>query len=305
MPFTMRRASESLLAHTLVPAGRRRWRRGRLLVLAYHDVPDPQPFAVQLDHLLRHYTPVDLPTVVAAQYGTGALPAGAALITFDDGHPSVLDAALPALRHRGIPAVLFVVTGLIESEQPHWWTEVEERSMAGARARGFEAAGRSLVSALKKEDDIVRLQAIDDLRQGTPDVSIRTRQLTTSDLKRLERDGIAIGSHSVTHPCLDRCSDENIVREVVNSFRQLTDMLGHEPLVFAYPNGNHDERVVTAVRAAGYRMAFRFDHRIARLPAPDPMLVSRVRVNADDSLDRFALAASGVHSAIHRLSGRR
>ncbi|HEV2068505.1 MAG TPA: polysaccharide deacetylase family protein [Acidimicrobiales bacterium] len=283
----------------------RRRHRGGLLVLAYHDVPDRGRFEAQLDHLVRHYRPVDLGAVVNAQRGDGSLPGRAVLVTFDDGHRSVLDAALPALRKREIPAVLFVVTGLIDSEQPYWWTEVERRSSAGGRAKEFTVRGRTLVSALKKVDDSVRLRVIEDLRESTPSLPIRVPQLTTAELRTLENSGVAIGSHTVTHPCLHRCSPDKIVTEVGDSYRHLTDALGHEPLAFAYPNGDHDERVVAAVRDTGYRAAFRFDHKIGPFPAVDPMLVSRVRVNADDPLDRFVLAASGVHPAVHRLRGRR
>lgn len=300
-----RRVAEFAVVRTALPALSRCRHRGDLPVLAYHEVPSRQQFEAQLDYVVRHYRPVDLAAVVEAQCGDGSLPPDALLITFDDGHRSVLDAGLPALKERDIPAVLFVVTGLIDSEQPYWWTEVERRSAAGGRARGFTLGGRALVAALKKVNDNVRLQAIEDLRESTPSLRIRVRQMAAAELRRLERSGVAIGSHTVSHPCLHRCSAEKIVAEVGDSYRHLTEVLGHEPLAFAYPNGDHDERVVAAVRDAGYRAAFRFDHQIGPFPAVDPMLVSRVRVNADDPLDRFVLAASGVHPAVHRLRGRR
>src|SRR5690349_9099692 len=108
-------------------AGLTRLARGRttsqLGVLAYHGVDDRDGFATQLDWLATHRRPVGLDEAVAV--AEGRTPSnGAVLVTFDDGHRSVLEHGLPLLAERSIPAVAFVVVGLVGTDEPFWWSEV-------------------------------------------------------------------------------------------------------------------------------------------------------------------------------------
>jgi len=68
--------------------------------------------------------------------------------------------------------------------------------------------------------------------------------------------GVEVGSHGVTHAHLTRLSDEELRRELVESKEQIEDELGRACPDFAYPYGEHDERVRAAVRAAGYERAY-------------------------------------------------
>jgi peptidoglycan/xylan/chitin deacetylase (PgdA/CDA1 family) len=79
-------------------------------------------------------------------------------------------------------------------------------------------------------------------------------QLATMTWEELR--GLDIGSHGVTHAHLTRLSDEELRRELLDSKQQIEDELGRACLAFAYPYGEHDDRVRTAVRAAGYERAY-------------------------------------------------
>ncbi len=85
----------------------------------------------------------------------------------------------------------------------------------------------------------------------------------------------------------------------------LSEAIGHPPTAFAYPNGDEDDRVVAAVDRAGYRVAFRFDHRLAVTPSADRLRVGRVRVATTTTLDRFRMIVTGLHPALHHAVGRR
>jgi peptidoglycan/xylan/chitin deacetylase (PgdA/CDA1 family) len=81
------------------------------------------------------------------------------------------------------------------------------------------------------------------------------RTLTWGQLHALERGGVTIGSHSVTHPDLRTLSDAQAVVELRNSRRRLERHL-HKPVQwFAYPAGARDARIVDLVRRAGYVLA--------------------------------------------------
>jgi peptidoglycan/xylan/chitin deacetylase (PgdA/CDA1 family) len=95
--------------------------------------------------------------------------------------------------------------------------------------------------------------------------------MTWGELRAHADGGVAIGSHGVAHEHLGRLSDEELGRELTESKQEVEDELGRPCPDFAYPYGEHDERVRTAVRAAGYERAFGLRER-----GRDPYAVRRV-----------------------------
>jgi len=92
-------------------------------VLMYHGVGQPAPhgeahytfaeetFADHLDRLARAGGVVPYEALLR-----GSAPAGAFVLTFDDGERSVVERALPLMRARGMVGTLFVTTGWIGAE---------------------------------------------------------------------------------------------------------------------------------------------------------------------------------------------
>jgi peptidoglycan/xylan/chitin deacetylase (PgdA/CDA1 family) len=275
----------------------RRLSRRRLAVLAFHDVPPESNFPSQLELLARTYHPVSVHDVLSTLRGASDLPDNAVLITFDDGDPTVLEHAAPLLQAQGIPAVAYVVTGFIGTDLAPWWIEASEL------AAHTSVPAAQLVRDLKTIPDEARLRRLDQLR-NTAGGRVARRQLTADEVRQLQAMGVAIGNHSHTHPLLDQCENPKIEREIQQAHDQLSQLLGAPPRTIAYPNGNVDERVVAAARRLGYELGLLFDHRLGPWPPADPLLVSRVRVNATDSVARFSSSVSGVHPFVHRVRGR-
>jgi peptidoglycan/xylan/chitin deacetylase (PgdA/CDA1 family) len=275
---------------------------GRLAVLAYHGVDDPEQFAAHMDVIRTSTQPVSLDDVIGAVESGQPLPPHSTLVTFDDGRVSVRDSGVALLRERGIPGIAFVNPGLLDSSMPYWWDEVAELAMAGAGLSGMPAEPGPLTEALKRVPNQRRLELIADLRAQRPERVVIGDQMRSTDLGQLEVAGIAVGNHSLTHPCLDQCTTQEIDREVEEGHRLLTDALGHPPRAFAYPNGNFDQRTVDAVERTGYPVAFAWDHRLGpRLPA-NRLLIPRVRVNSTTPITSFRTILSGLHPAFLRLA---
>jgi peptidoglycan/xylan/chitin deacetylase (PgdA/CDA1 family) len=87
--------------------------------------------------------------------------------------------------------------------------------------------------------------------------------LTWGMLKALERRGIEVGSHTVTHAELPSLPDAVALRELIRSRRALEDHLGHPVQWFAYPAGKFSPHAVQLVRQAGYVLA------VTTEPGPD------------------------------------
>ena len=88
-------------------------------------------------------------------------------------------------------------------------------------------------------------------RVSGPDPSF----LTWGMLRRLERDGIAIGDHTVTHADLAALPPAQVRWQLVDSRRLLQRRLGAPVQWLAYPAGRFDPAVVAIARAAGYVLA--------------------------------------------------
>ncbi|MGI9602375.1 MAG: glycosyltransferase [Acidimicrobiales bacterium] len=281
---------DRLLVRTPLAAASRALTRHHVTVLAYHGINDREAFAHQLDEIGRDRTFIGSSELRHAMAG-GSLPERATLVTFDDGRRSVLDAAIPELGQRHIPAMLFVVTSLLDSSQPFWWDEAEY------------LGGPDLVAELKRVPNNERLERIATLRAGNK-VRLRTPQLTAAELRELAAQGIEIGNHTATHPCLDRCDATAAAHEVHTAHEYLTDLLGAPPMAFAYPNGNFDPRVEETLDRLGYDLGFLFDHRTVDVSDAHPLRISRLRMNERLTAERLETILSGLHPALHSLRTR-
>lgn len=67
-------------------------------------------------------------------------------------------------------------------------------------------------------------------------------------LERLRALGISIGAHTRHHPRLTRCTDTELRDEIDGSADDIERALGERAATFAYPYGDHDDRVAAASR---------------------------------------------------------
>ncbi|MCX5388865.1 polysaccharide deacetylase family protein [Streptomyces sp. NBC_00094] len=278
---------------------------GRLAVLGYHGVEDPTTFAAHLDLLQRSFVPVSLEQVEEAAHGGRTLPAHSVLVTFDDGDRSVYTHALPMLAERGIPAVCFVIPGLVGASAPFWWDEAEHLVRHGGTTHRIPPTRPEFTPhTLKQLSERDRQLALAELRATATVPSPRPRQLTAAECRALEEGGVVVGNHTLTHPCLDRCDDDQVRTEVLEAHERLTELLGRPPSSFAYPNGNVDERAHRFLSQAGYRSGFLYNHRLAAPGARHPLRIDRLVVSSRTSVDRLETILSGLHPALFRV-GRR
>jgi peptidoglycan/xylan/chitin deacetylase (PgdA/CDA1 family) len=125
-------------------------------------------------------------------------------------------------------------------------------------------------------------------RISAGDVSFLTWPL----LKVLERQGVEIGSHTVSHLDLTTLSGAQLQHELVDSRATLEQRLGHPVRWFAYPAGRFDARVVAAARAAGYELAMTTQPGSLQDPA-QPLELHRYEILDDASVATVAADVGG------------
>ncbi len=165
-------------AGSAVLASLRTLRKRRSVVLAYHGVfpstaaedPDflrvhPDRFRAQLELLrdagFRFVTAAEL----AAEAGGGAPPPGLVALTFDDGMEDNHSVLLPLLREYGLPATVYVSTGLIGKPNPWIAESAGARMMTEAELRELAAAGVEIGAHTVTHPDLSQLPYEDCLRE--------------------------------------------------------------------------------------------------------------------------------------------
>lgn len=83
--------------------------------------------------------------------------------------------------------------------------------------------------------------------------------LTSADLRGMVSLGMRVGSHGVGHRDLRRISATGLTDELRQSRARLEGILGRPVTDFSIPFGSYNARVLAAIRAAGYQVAWTSD----------------------------------------------
>ena len=264
----------------------------------------------------REYSVVALDSVLDAMNGGPSLPRRAALLTFDDGWADTADTALPILREMGLPAVVFVVSGMVGQRTGCWESEwyaalcaADARDVDQVRARLRPGQARS-ADRERDFDDILRVLQLKsllggELDQGAP-LMVDERQLAA-----LIAGGVCIGAHSVTHePLVRNPSADEEIRESLSSLDTMARRCGSRVRSFSYPHGSYNAHLVGVARACGAELQFTSDLLLTPLSAQRPAGAVLGRVWAgqrlatrDGRLDRAEAAWSFFRYPAETLSG--
>lgn len=111
--------------------------------------------------------------------------------------------------------------------------------------------------------------------------------MDSETIRRLRRMNVTFGPHTLSHPRLSRMDTDRIVREVADSKAQMEALLGETMEFFCYPYGDYDERVVDAVKQAGFRGALSCIRGSAVPGDEDPFQLPRKAISFGDTLPGF------------------
>lgn len=251
-----------------------------MIVLAYHKINNQIQFEKQIDYLIRHYEIVD-------NLDQKRLFKKKIVLTFDDGDPSFYYKAFPILKKYEIPAILFVITDLIDSNKPFWWDEIEYYL-------GNEK-GNKKVWEVKEWPNSKREAYLKMLRNESDKPKFRQKQLTVNQLREMQLGGVIIANHSHSHPMFDKCTESELENELKKSSEKLNN-LGFTFNLFAYPNGNFSVEAENKLRKFGINIAFLFDHKIHK--KNNPLRISRLIVNDSTSIWKLKFILSGWHTRV-------
>lgn len=212
-------------------------------------------------------------------------PKKAVVITIDDGWQSNLDNIVPIAVKNKIPVTIFVSTDVVEKGNGYWWSYITE-----ARKRGLSHNSVEFFKTLDNED---RLKIIEETKSK---IDLKREALTIEQIKEISKNKlVSIGSHSVTHPILPKCSDEKSAFEIAHSKKTIESWTGDQVFHFAYPNGDYTPREVAHLKASGYTVAFSTEqHYLTREKLKQPFRLPRLLMLETASFEENICRMMGV-----------
>lgn len=279
-----------------VPDIARRGHRRDVLILAYHNiVPDhlaercdpllhmPRSrFAEQLDLLRETHDIVPLSEVLNGNGDAGRR--ARAVITFDDAYQGAVTVGIEEVAARELPATIFVAPAHLGGRF-FWWDVV---APDGEPALGESIRRRALEECRGREEEVRRLAESD----GAPMRELPRECACASEEElraAVASPGITLGSHTWSHPNLQRLTEDELHTELARPLPWLRDRFLPVLPVVAYPYGLSSPAVERIAASTGHRAGVLVDGGWMSHRSRNPFAMPRVSIPAGLSADGFRL----------------
>lgn len=319
-----------------------RWRRQRLLILAYHGISlddehlwnssqfmPADVFRTRLEQLKKlNCTVVPLGEAVERLYKDD-LPDRAVVLTFDDGTSDFYRQAFPLLNEFGFSATLYLTTFYTHYNRPVFdlmcsyllWKgrnsilhlkdiahtdlkiHLREAASQDAALREIKSFARAHKLSAEQKDEL--LASLADLLDVDYAALIERRimhNLTPAEVKELAKCGADIQLH--THRHRTPMDRQLFLREIHDNRASIEEMTGRTPSHFCYPSGVHNPAFLPWLEEASVRSATTCDIGFASAGSPR-LLLPRVLDNPHLSAIEFESWLTGISAALPRRRKRR
>ncbi len=226
------------------------------------------------------------------------IPKRSVLITFDDGYKDNFTLVYPVLRSLHIPAIYFIPAGGIMDRKLGWWDiisffikktrkkniSITEHEFSLLDGREKKEAIFHLLQLMKTEphsrtQDLLKVLSkeceVDFPSYDEQDAELMTRK----EIKEVQNNGIAIGSHTISHRVLATLDEDEQFEELLSSKRLLEDMLPGKIRSFSYPVGDYTaftKKTKDLAQKAGYDISFSFKTGVNYQRITDPFDIRRI-----------------------------
>lgn len=229
------------------------------------------------------------------------------MITFDDGWLDNYTNAYPILSRHGLPAVIFIAPGYIETCKGFWREEMTHLLCSSYHHGGAEwlsllnkygvkifpgmpeseyiVSATSFVNGLDKYDEVGIQSVINEISQclcTTRPEKSHDAFMEWRHAREMSGGAISFGSHGANHRILTSLSLAEAKHEIEDSKIRIEAELGKTVSAFSYPNGDFSGATSRLVENAGYALAFstRPGH-VTHLD--DRYAIKRVNIHEDSS----------------------
>jgi peptidoglycan/xylan/chitin deacetylase (PgdA/CDA1 family) len=246
--------------------------RGLLPSLSVED------FRKQVRHIKKLYNVMTMDQLADTTRNHRAFQGPSVVLTIDDGYRDNYDLAYPVLRRYGVPATIFLTTGLIGTNRRLWVDEIEYALMTTSKrqlifrkllgntvvdistTRGKTLAEKMLFQSMLRRDNSERGSLLKELSEilecAVSEKEDRARtMLNWSEVEEMVEGRITFGAHTVTHPFLPVMIREAVETEISESKDKIELHTRKRVRHFAVPNGKREDitqDVLTICREKGF-----------------------------------------------------
>ncbi len=245
--------------------------RRRVTILMFHDI-GPAAAEQAFAYLTKKYNVISLDDFIARK----PLPPKALIITFDDGHAGNY-ALLPVFKKYHLPVTIFLCAGIVGTHRHYWFM--------------FKNPNFS-TSKLKQLPNAERLAALETAGFFEKKEFEKRQALSREEIAAMKTT-VNFQAHTMFHPCLPNCTDEEAKEEIFQCKTVLENDFGLRVNAFAYPNGDYCDRDAALLKAAGYDCGVTVDFGFNTF-STDPFRLKRLSVNDTSNPDELIVKASGV-----------
>ena len=195
--------------------------------------------------------------------------------TIDDGYLDNYTQALPVFERLQVPFAIFVATDFINQKAILWWDILEELVQKNDRIKAEDTF--YMCRTFQEKWDVFRIlrNKILSFEQNNLEVSlkrifsnydidwlrpIREKAMSWEHIKELSQHPLCtIGGHTVSHPALNKLSNEEFNLEITEGIEKLEQAIGKKILHFAYPYGSPNEignREYQLIHEFGFKTVF-------------------------------------------------
>lgn len=314
-----------------------RWRRQRLLILAYHGISlsDEHLFNgsqfISADllrarlELLRKSRCAVLPLGEAVQrLYADDLPDRAVAITFDDGTSDFYRRAFPLIQEFGVPVTLYLTTFYTYYQRPVFdlmcsyllWKgrshPLDLKTLTGENLQTNLSSLDAREAALSQIHDFARGQKLSADEKDAFAASLAAQlkvdydalleqrmmhNLTPDEVGQLAAGGIDVQLH--THRHRTPGDRQLFLREIEDNRKSIQEMTGKHASHFCYPSGVYDLTFLPWLKEAGVVSATTCEMGFAS-PSSNQLLLPRFLDNATLSPIEFESWLTGISAALPR-----
>lgn len=192
-----------------------------------YPIRNIEEFKSDLDFLLRNFRPINLKELIDIVYSGKKTKEKVFHLTFDDGLSELYTIVAPLLKQKGVPATFFINTDFIDNK------ELFYRFKASILTEEYAAQGLLEVPFNKAKDldgfaNTMNYKFLGYLNAEKP-------YLTTEQIQELINDGFTVGAHSLNHPMYKSLSEEEQIKQTLESVNYIADKFNLDYKVFSFP----------------------------------------------------------------------
>jgi peptidoglycan/xylan/chitin deacetylase (PgdA/CDA1 family) len=295
----------------------RYFKRNDPVILMYHRILSdefinglaPHEFEKQIAYISKHFNVIPIDQLLNNAKNNCIAPSSIAL-TFDDGHYDFYTHAWPILKKYKVAASLYITTGFVDGTT--WlWPDLlkyillnsnisslfipnlgEISTEKNAHYASWHRLGDHCLTLATNERNKLLLKLAEEANVpilNSPQSPFHA--VTWPQLTEMVNEGLAVGSHTVTHPILSSLSVEELHYELATSAITIHQHLGIPPTGICYPNGRPEdinEDVIKTAKQLGY--TYGLMGRNSKFNPKRTFKIGRIAANKDFFYFKWTLA---------------